>query len=204
MAALSAAGFWPALSALLPPALRQRLAAALTAVHTAPAATHLLDRGIAPESLAAAAALLGIDALTVAAFEGFTLAQPQPPLSLLVTSFVPLYDVELTVRLLLQANQNGASLRIGPTFRLAGDGTITEGFLILPQFTSFITQTVQQLAAASSGAMRATAAWLRGDAAAASSQAAQNAAALRDYFGVQLGPLPLSLTVRSHSVLLLC
>jgi hypothetical protein len=55
---------------------------------------------------------------------------------------------------------------------------------------------VQQLAAASSGAMSATAAWLRGDAAAASSQAAQNAAALRDYFGVQLGPLPLSFTVR--------
>ena len=183
LAALSAAGFWPALASLLPPSLRQRLAAALTAVHTAPAATYLLDRGISPESMASAAALLGIDALTLDAFQGFTLSQPQPPLSLLVTSFVPLFDVELTVRLLLQRNQLGASIRVGPTFRVAGDGTITEGFLYQPQYTAFITQTVQLLAAAASGALRTTSAWLRGDAAAASSQAEQNAAALRDYFG---------------------
>jgi hypothetical protein len=196
VAALAAAGFFPALAAELPPAARARLTEALTSARSAPAAAFAAENGIAPGALAEAASQLGIDALTVGAFANFTLAQPQLPLPLITTTFVPLFDVEATVRLLLHENQNDLSLRVGPTFRVAGDGTITEGFLYLPLFTSFITQTTQQLAAAAGGVLNATAARLRRDAAAAAAQAAANKAALEEYFAVQLGPLPLGVVVR--------
>jgi hypothetical protein len=199
VAALSAAGFFPALAAALPPAARARLTEALDAARSAPAAAFATANGIAPGALAAAASQLGINALAVDAFANVTLAQPQGPLPLISTTFVPLFDVEMTVRLLLHQNQNDLSLRVGPTFRVAGDGTVTEGFLYLPLFTSFITQTTQQLAAAASGVLNATAARLRRDAATAAAQAAANKAALEAYFGVQLGPLPLGVAVRHRA-----
>ena len=195
-AALSAAGAWSTLAAALPSPLRERLDAALAGMRTAPARDFLAAHGLAPAALDAAATSLGVEALL-----NFTLAQPQGFLSPLVTTFVPLFDVELTTRVLLQENQNGASVRMGPTYRVAGDGSITSGYLLLPQFTAFITQTVQQLAAAAASQARLAAAALSGDAAAVRSQAAANLGALKGYLGVQLGPLPTSFTVAFEIVL---
>ena len=177
LAALSTAGLWPALAALLPPQLAPRLAAALAAL------PHRMD------------------ATTAASLLNFTLAAPQGPASLFLSSFVPLFDVELTTRILVQENQNGASLRLGPVFRVGGDGTVAEGFLLLPQFTAFVTQTTQQLAAFAAAKLRAAAEALAGNAANAQRQREDNAAALAEYFGVQFGPLPTAVVVAFELVL---
>ena len=194
--ALSSAGLWHALAALLPPQLTTRLAAALAAL------PHR-SGGIAAggRDVAAAASALGLDAATTAALLNFTLAAPQGPLSPFLSTFVPLFDVELTTRLLLQENQNGASVRMGPVYRVGGDGTIAEGFLLLPQFTAFVTQTTQQLAAFAAGKLRAAAEALAGNAANAQRQREDNAAALAQYFGVQFGPLPTAAVVVFELVL---
>jgi hypothetical protein len=196
LAALSDAGMWPALSALLPRQLKPRLAAALAAL------PHR-HGGIAASArdAAAAASALGLDDFTASALRNFTLASPQGFTSPFLSSFVPLFDVELTTRLLIQENQNGASVRLGPTFRVAGDGTVAEGFLLLPQFTTFVTQTTQQLAAFAAGKLRAAAAMLAGDAAAAQQQRDVNAAALADYFGLQFGPLPTAAVIAFELVM---
>ena len=193
LAALSAAGLWPALAALLPPQLAPRLAAALAAM------PHRIAAGNG--DISAAATALGLDAATAASLVNFTLAQPQGPASPFLTSFVPLFDVELTTRVLVQENQNGASVRLGPVFRVGGDGTIAEGFLLLPQFTAFVTQTTQQLAAFAAGKLRAAAEALAGNAANAQRQREDNAAALAEYFGVQFGPLPTAVVIVFELVL---
>ena len=196
LAALSTAGLWPALAALLPPQLAPRLAAALTAL------PHR-NGGMAAggRDVAAAASALGLDAATAGALLNFTLAAPQGPASPFLSSFVPLFDVELTTRILVQENQNGASLRLGPVFRVGGDGTVAEGFLLLPQFTAFVTQTTQQLAAFAAAKLRAAAEALAGNVANARRQREDNAAALAEYFGVQFGPLPTAVVVVFELVL---
>ena len=196
LAALSTAGLWPALAALLPPQLAPRLAAALAAL------PHR-SGGIAAggRDIAAAATALSLDAATAASLLNFTLAAPQGSASPCLSTFVPLFDVELTTRILLQENQNGASVRLGPVFRVGGDGTVAEGFLLLPQFSAFVTQTTQQLAAFAAAKLRAAAEALAGNAANAQRQREDNAAALAQYFGVQFGPLPPAVVVVFELVL---
>ena len=196
LAALSAAGLWPALAALLPSQLAPRLAAALASLPH-----HSGGVAVGGRDVAAAASVLGLDAATTAALLNFTLAEPQGPISPFLSTFVPLFDVELTTRLLLQENQNGASLRLGPVYRVGGDGTVAEGFLLLPQFTAFVTQTTQQLAAFATSKLRAAAEALAGNAANAQRQREDNAAALAEYFGVQFGPLPTAAVVVFELVL---
>lgn len=191
--ALTGAGMWPALAALLPPELVPRLAAALASLPHTPLGENVEATSAA---VSAAAAALGLDdAATVAALRNFTLAAPQAPTSLLATSFVPLFDIELTSRLLLQENENGASVRAGPTFRVGGDGTIAAGYLLQPLFTTFIATTKAQLASFAAGKLRAAASAIAGNATAAAQQSQSNAEELARFFNMQLGPLPTAVAV---------
>ena len=131
----------------------------------------------------------------------FTIASPQKPLNAFTTFFVPLLDIEFSVRLLALSNQNAASARIGPTLRFGGDGTVTEGFLVAPFFSTFLTQTYQQAAELASSGLSTIANWIGGNGGAAKQAALDSAQLLGDYFGTQLGPLPTALTLEFELII---
>ena len=169
-------------------------------MHSAPATAFLAAHGLAPAGVAAAGADMGLDA--AALLSNLTVTGIQAPLlSPLTAQFVPLFDVELTARLLAQINQNGLSMRLGPVFRAGGDGTLTEGFFILPLFTTFVTTTVQQLAALGAAGLRVAAAVLRRDLTTVRAEAAATAALTKQFFAANFGPTPASIAIALELVL---
>ncbi len=138
----------------------------------------------------------------LASHVNFTLAAPQLPLSLLTSYAVALLDIQFTVRLLAISNTRSASARIGPTLRIGSDGTLAEGFLVVPVLSAFLAQTAQQQAAMIGDTLALAARAVAGDPAAVATQGAANTAELlAEYFGTVLGPLPLTATLAFEVIL---
>ena len=86
-----------------------------------------------------------------------------------------------------------AVTRSAVTIRVANDGTVAEGAIFAPIFTSFLTQTVQQLAAFAAYSLNITANALLGQNTAAA--VSTYTSFLASYFRIQLQPLPIELTL---------